>query len=113
MPRDDERLLDMLVAARRASKKVANTSHEEFMDDDDLQLAVVYLIQAIGEAARGVSTETQREHPEVPWHEIIGMRNRLVHDYLNVDVGKVWQTATKDLPQLIATIEPLVPPETP
>jgi uncharacterized protein with HEPN domain len=112
MPRDDERLLDMLVAARRASKKVENASHEEFADDEDLQLAVVYLIQAIGEAARGVSMETPRTHPEVPWHEIIGMRNRLVHDYLNVDAGKVWETATNDLPQLIAAIEPLVPPET-
>lgn len=57
---------------------------EEFDRDDNLRLAVVHLIQIIGEAARYVSEETQMEHANIPWSDVIGMRHRVVHDYLNI-----------------------------
>jgi len=51
-------------------------------------------------------------HPEVPWNEIIGMRHKIVHDYLRVDEDIIWQVATVDLPRLVQTLDRLVPPET-
>jgi len=65
----------------------------------------------IGEAARQVSREFTVTHPEVPWENIIGMRHKVVHDYLGVDEDIVWQVVvTGDLPKLVESLEPLVPP---
>jgi uncharacterized protein with HEPN domain len=63
-----------------------------------------------GEAARQVSREFTVTHPEVPWENIIGMRHKVVHDYLGVDEEIVWQVVTGDLPKLVESLEPLVPP---
>ena len=61
---------------------------------------------------RLISVETKNNHPDLPWTEIIGMRNRLVHGYFDVDIERVWGTVQNDLPRLISQIEPLVLPET-
>ena len=75
MPRPDEALLvDMLDAARRVQSKAAAVSRAAFDDDEDLQLAIVYLIQVIGEAARRVTEDQRRALPAIPWRDIIGMR---------------------------------------
>ena len=68
-------------------------------------------LEVIGEAAGKVSGLMRDAHPEIPWSDIIGMRNRLIHEYSRVDVRKVWDTVQNDIPQLIAALEPLVPPE--
>jgi len=73
-------------------------------------LALIHLVQVIGEAARQVSAEFAAAHPEIPWAIITGMRHKLVHDYLGVDEDIVWQVVTTDLPSLVAALEPLVPP---
>jgi len=73
---------------------------------------LAHLIQVLGEAARRVSPEFRQMHPEVPWNEIIGMRHKIVHDYLRVDEDIIWQVATVDLPRLVQTLDRLVPPET-
>ena len=64
----------------------------------------------IGEAARQVSREFTVTHNEVPWENIIGMRHKVVHDYLGVDEDIVWQVVTADLTKLVESLEPLVPP---
>jgi len=71
------------------------------------------LIQIVGEAARKVSPEFKQAHPEIPWQGIIGMRNRLVHDYFRIESSRVWEVIEKDLPALIPLIEPLIPPDEP
>jgi uncharacterized protein with HEPN domain len=82
---------------------------DEYNLDDDVQLALIHLVQMIGEAARHVSLEGQSDIPEIPWREIIGMRNRIVHDYLGVDEEVVWEVVTGDLPLLVEVLERVVP----
>lgn len=95
----------MLDSARKALRLTAGVTREEFDGDEALTLAVTHLLQTIGEAARRVSPEFQTRHPEIPWRPIIGMRHRVVHDYLFVDLDIVWDVTTKDLHGLIERLE--------
>jgi len=81
--------------------------------NDDLRLALAHLIQTLGEAARRVSPEFQRANPQVPWKKIVGMRHKVVHDYLHVNYNIVWTVATIDLLPLLAELERMAPPEPP
>ena len=110
MPRDEALLLDLLIAARKIVRYTDASTLEEFAGSDVLQDAVMRQIQIIGEAASRISPETREKHPHIPWHEMIGMRHRLVHQYREIDVQRVWDAARISVPELIAAIEPLVPP---
>jgi uncharacterized protein with HEPN domain len=111
MPQGDLLYLGhMLDASLNAIAKVEGKSRDEFDKDDNLRLALTHLIQMIGEAAHRVSTELQDAHPEIPWDDIIKMRHKLVHDYLDVDFDVVWEVVTVDLPDLASQLTPLVPP---
>lgn len=112
MPQRDERvyLVHMLEAAREATAFLANGPKRHFLADRKLRLALERLIQMVGEAARCVPPETRSRHPAIPWADIVGMRNRLVHDYLRIDEEEVWSVVTRDLPSLIAELERIVPP---
>jgi uncharacterized protein with HEPN domain len=109
MPKDD--LLytgHMLDTARRIMAKVQGIDRSRYDADENLRLALVHLVQIFGEATRRVTPETQAQHPAVPWHEIIGMRHKLVHDYLNIDEDIVWAVVTQDIPPLIGLLEAIV-----
>ena len=108
---DGARLLDMLLAAREATAFLEGLTFPEFQRNRMAQLAVLKAIEVVGEAASRISTETTKAHPDIPWSGIIGMRNRLVHGYFNVNLERVWETARQDIPRLISQLEPLVPPE--
>jgi len=110
MWRDDAYLLDILNAARKVCQFTAGVTEEEFEGSELLQSATMRQLGIIGEAARKVSQETRDAHPEIPWSEMIGMRNRLIHEYSRVDLKRVWDTTQNDIPRLITLIEPLVPP---
>ncbi len=103
----------MLDTARSATNKVRGQSREEFDQDENLRLALAHMIQVLGEAARRASPAFQQAHPEVPWKQIIGMRHKVVHDYLHVDFDIVWAVVTADLPPLIGHLEKFVPPFSP
>lgn len=109
MPRDSAYLLDIVQSAKLVARYVEGTAREAFLRDEQLQDAVVRRLLVIGEAARRVSTETRNTLPDVPWAAMTGMRNVLAHQYDDVDYGTVWDTAQRDLPRLIAVLEPLVP----
>ncbi len=112
MPRDDSAyLLDMLLAARDAVSFTVGISYDEFVRDRRTQLSVLKSVEIVGEAAAHVSDEAKRAHPAIPWREIVGIRNRLVHVYFDIDLLLVWNTVRNDLPVLIGQLEPLVPPE--
>ena len=111
MWRDDAYLLDMLLAARKIRDFTEGVTWEKFQDDELTQNGIMHLIQIIGEAARKVSPDYQQQHPEIPWDRIIGMRNRLVHEYFRIIPERVWDVVEKNIPALIRLIEPLVPPD--
>jgi uncharacterized protein with HEPN domain len=101
----------MLDMARKAVSKTRRIDRDVYDGDENLRLALTHLVQVIGEAARRVSTEGRASHPEIPWFEITGMRSKIVHNYMDVDEDVVWEVVTQDLPQLIAMLEKIVPPE--
>lgn len=108
---DETRLRDMLDAARKAQEFIADKSRERIHTDDMLAFAVVRAIEITGEAASRVSQETRDTLPQIEWRAIIGMRNRIIHDYVSVNLDVVWDVATHDLPRLIVELERLLPPE--
>jgi uncharacterized protein with HEPN domain len=110
MPKDDEIYLShMLETARKAVVKVRGVSREVYDEDENLRLALAHLVQILGEAARHITSETQEAHLEIPWREIIGMRHKIVHDYMNLDEDVLWEVVTHDLPSLITALEQIVP----
>jgi len=108
MPRDQVYLLDILQAARLAVSYVEGVQAEAFLRDTRLQDSVIRRIEIIGEAARRVSEQMKSSHPELPWEEMVGMRNLMIHEYDDVDLGIVWETVQNDLPGLIVRMAPLV-----
>lgn len=112
MRRDDSAyLLDILIAARKALKFVEGIDRNEFEGNEILQNAVIRPLEIIGEASAKISKEFRAAHRGIPWREMIGMRNRIMHEYFRIDYGIVWDTIQKDLPKLIELMEPLIPKE--
>ncbi len=112
MRRDDAAyLLDMLLHARDAREFVAGLTYQDFDRSLLHQRAVMKSVETIGEAASRVSADTKHASPEIPWSEIVGMRNRIVHAYFDVRLDVLWNVVQDELPVLIAQLEPLVPPE--
>lgn len=106
--RDDRVYIEhMIDTANKAISFVAGLSREDFDNNEQLKLAVTHLLQIIGEAARRVSLDFRESHPEIPWKAIVGMRNKVVHDYLNVDEDIVWDTVKQDLAPLVVELRKL------
>lgn len=81
---------------------------EEFENDRMLQDAVIREIEIIGEATKNLSEEFRNKHSEIPWRQIAGMRDKLIHGYFGVDLGAVWDTGTKDIPLLREKLQQIV-----
>jgi uncharacterized protein with HEPN domain len=112
MRRDDNAyLLDMLLAAREAVALADGLTFEAFEQNRMAQLAVLKAVETVGEAAARIDADTKAAHPEIPWTGIVGMRNRLVHGYFNINLARVWNTVERDIPRLIPQLERLVPRE--
>ena len=79
---------------------VKGVSKYSFMRETLIQDAVIRQIEIIGEAAKRVSEKTRSENVQIPWQDISGMRNKLIHDYFGVDIEKVWLTVRRDIPLL-------------
>jgi len=91
----------MLDASRKVIQYVRDETRETLENDEKLALALVRLIEIIGEAASKVSQEKRSDLSEIPWKEVIGMRNRIVHAYFDIDYDIVWNTATVNIPSLV------------
>lgn len=109
MHKDDTvRLRHMLDAAKEAVSFVQGKQRSDLQNNRMLVLSVVRLIEIIGEAASQVTKEFQQAHPDIPWPLIVGMRNRLIHAYFDIDLDRVWDTVKDDLPPLILQLQKLV-----
>jgi uncharacterized protein with HEPN domain len=108
MRSDENRLSDFSEAIDRIAEKLP-PEKEEFVKSDLLQVWVLYHIQVIGEAANGISPAFQKDHPDVPWKDIIAMRHLIVHQYFGIDLDEVWNTARNDLPRLKDEISRIFP----
>lgn len=101
-PRSDrDTLFQILDYAREARELTSGQSFDEIIQDRVLVLAITRLLEIIGEAAGRVSVDIQRKHPEIPWPQLVGLRNRLIHGYDAVDMEIVWTIIQSDLPPLI------------
>jgi len=108
MRRDKEHLMDIIEAARLAMDYVKDTSQEDFLKDVLRQDAVVRRLEIIGEAARRISDETREAHPGLPWHQMIAMRNVMIHEYDDIDLPLVWETVRASLPVLVKSLEKIL-----
>lgn len=111
MDRDVPHLVDIAESARLVSAYLEDVSMDDFVRNVQLQDSVIRRLEIIGEAAGRVSAPFRQRHRAIPWGRMIGMRNRMIHAYDAIDVGLVWTTAQERIPELLALIEPLVPPE--
>ena len=109
MPRDAAALEDMLAHAREAVALVHGKSRADLDRNRVLNLALVRLLEIVGEAASRVSAAERARHGAIPWTEIVSLRNRLIHGYASVDMDIVWEILRRDVPALIATLEQIVP----
>ena len=105
---DHLRLRHMLDHGREALDLIRSVDQSTFNGDRILQLAVVRLLEFVGEAATRTSDSVKVEHPTIPWRRISGLRNRLVHAYDTIDLDVVWSILQDDLPVLIAQLESIL-----
>ncbi len=110
MDRDPASILDIVLACRRVARFVEGRIREDLDRDEILRNAVLYVIAVIGEAATRLSLEFRQDHPEIPWREIIGTRNRIIDGYDQVRLEIIWDIATPKAELLLEQLEPLLPP---
>ena len=103
--RDQIRIRHMLDSIEEAIFFSKNQSREGLDKDRKLVLALIKDVEILGEAASRISSDVQSATPDIPWANIIGMRNRLIHAYFDINLDILWQTVTKDLPELAAKLK--------
>lgn len=111
MSRDEALLLDILLAARDVQSYAEGLDFDGFNRSKLHQDAIVRKLEVIGEASKRISEQMKANVPDIPWRQVSGMRDRLVHEYFRIDLQEVWDTVQRGIPGLIAGIEPFVPPE--
>lgn len=109
MKRDEKvYILHMLDAITRIEVYLENVKEDKFQDETLTQDAVIRQLEIIGEAAKQVSSEIRDKYDEIPWKDISGMRDKLIHDYFGVDIDEVWLTTKNDLPALKSGLESIL-----
>ncbi|MCK9419041.1 MAG: DUF86 domain-containing protein [Nitrospirae bacterium] len=112
MRKDDViRLRHMVDAAREALSFAQGKDRNDLTSNRMLVLSLIKSIEIIGEAASTVTQKFRELHPELPWKDIVAMRNRLIHVYFDIDLDRVWDTIVDDLPHLILVLEKVIAQE--
>lgn len=101
-------LRDMIHYGNLAQDLLLGIDLDAFAENEEKTLAVVHALQIIGEAAQKLPTAVTSKYPDIPWSDVVGMRNFIVHGYFLVDVEIVWKTVKEDLPPLVEALEKMV-----
>jgi len=105
---DQEFLEDILEAIRRADAYVDGLSYTEFLADQKTQDAVIRTLEIMGEATKRLSPEIREKYPDVPWKNMAGVRDKLIHDYFGVNFDIVWEIVRDELPGVAIELEEIV-----
>lgn len=109
MKKDDSVFLNHIVdAAKLIGEYLAGASRDGFVANRMVQDAVIRELEVIGEATKNISEDLRSKYPDIPWNKMSGMRDKLIHGYFGVDLDAVWDTATKDIPELAKRIESIL-----
>ena len=108
MPRDQESLIDIVNSIRRILRYTDGISQSELEINDEKLSAILYQITIIGEATKRLSVIFRQQHPEIPWREMAGMRDVIVHKYDQLDLDVVWDIVENKLTELLKAIAPLL-----
>ncbi len=100
-----DHLDDISLAARKALEFVKGMDYEHFLRDEKTAYAVVRALEILGEATKRIPTDVRGRFPEIPWRSMAGIRDKLLHDYVSVNLEVVWKTVTEDLPPLLPKIQ--------
>lgn len=98
-------LEDIADAMNKAIEFVADISYDEFTQDDKTVFAVIRALEVIGEAVKNIPQEYKRKYPELPWKDMAGMRDKLIHEYHSVMLHVVWDTVKEEIPPLQPVFE--------
>lgn len=98
-------LNDMLENAQRAIRFIKGMDYQSFAKDEKTVYAVIRAVEIVGEAAANVPAEARAKYKNIPWEEVKGMRNKLIHRYFGINVEVVWQTVQEDLPTLVTELK--------
>jgi len=98
-------LQDMYEAAEKVASFIRGMTEEQFLADEKTQYAVVRALEVMGEASKKVPSEFKGKHQGIPWREISGMRDKLVHDYFGVNAAVVWRAPTEDSPKIAMALK--------
>ncbi len=100
MGKDEIYVRHILDSIREITGFLAGKKYEDFLQDKLLQNGILRGLEIVGEAAKKLSEAFRAKHPMIPWKQVVGMRDKLIHDYFDVDLEVVWKTATEDILQL-------------
>ena len=106
--RDRVYLLHMLESAQKVVEFTRGCTRQDLESNEMLALAIVRLIEIIGEAANALSPECRAQQPDIPWRSIIGTRHRLIHGYFEVDLDIIWTIVSRDIPELMPQLDELL-----
>ncbi|PIG92343.1 DUF86 domain-containing protein [Gloeocapsopsis sp. IPPAS B-1203] len=109
MNRDPTYLLDIANTCSTIIELIQGMSKTSFVSDKRTHLAVLYEITVTGEIVKRLSSEFRQNYPEIPWKQIAGMRDKLVHDYNKVDLDLTWEVTQSNIPELLEFVLPLLP----
>lgn len=107
MRSDADRLADILDACTRV-ERIVERGEAHVRREDEAQMALVHLIQIMGEAAARVTADLRDLHADVPWRQVAAMRNQVVHRYFDIDLDLVWNISTRDVPRLASQVREIL-----